>query len=201
MPALELLFLSIFSGYMLGSLPFAYLAGRRVRVDVFSTGTGLAGAANVYRNVGHRSAVVVGIGDLAKGMSVVIVADRLGVEGAWLLVSAAAAILGHWHSMFTRLRGGDGLLILVGITLLAVPIYSLIAIGVGIAVGFRFRQQGHPTLYGGIACYGLLLALALLHRADNVVTSGIVTLALVVLAHAVLSHAHRNQLPENRLTL
>ena len=201
MPALELLFLSIFSGYMLGSLPFAYLAGRRVRVDVFSTGTGLAGAANVYRNVGHRSAVAVGIGDLAKGMSVVIVADRLGVEGAWLLVSAATAILGHWHSMFTRLRGGDGLLTLVGITLLAVPIYSLIAIGFGIAVGFRFRRQGHPTLYGGIACYGLLLALALLHRADNVVTSGIVTLALVVLAHAVLSHAHRNQLPENRLTL
>ncbi len=199
MPSLAVLFLSAFSGYLLGALPFAYLAGRRARVDVFSTGTGLAGAANVYRNVGHISAVAVATGDLAKGVSVVIVADRLGVEGAWLLLPAAAAIVGHWYSMFTRFRGGDGLLILVGITVLAVPIYSLIAVGVGIAVGFQFRQQGHPTLYGGIACYGLLLSLALLYRADTSITSGIVSLALAVLAHAVVSHAHGNQLPDNRL--
>ena len=201
MPSLEVLLLSIFSGYILGSLPFAYLAGRRARVDVFSTGTGLAGAANVYRNVGHRSAVLVTMGDLAKGVSVVIVADRLGVTGAWLLLPAAAAIVGHWYSMFTRFRGGDGLLTLVGITVLAVPIYSLIAVGVGIFVGLPFRQQGHPTLYGGIACYGLLLTLALLHRADTAITSGIVTLALAVLAHAVVSHVYRSQLPDNRLRL
>ena len=199
MPALEVLLLSILLGYMLGSLPFAYLAGRRVRVNVFSTGTGLAGAANVYRNVGHISAVAGATGDLAKGVSVVIVADRLGIEGVWLLVPAAAAILGHWYSMFTRFRGGDGLLTLVGITVLAVPIYSLIALGVGIAVGLRFRQQSHPTLYGGIACYGLLLSLPLFHRADTSITSGIATLALAVLAHAVVSHVHHNQVPENRL--
>lgn len=201
MPSLEVLLLANFSGYILGSLPFAYLVGRLARVDVFSTGTGLAGAANVYRNVGHISAVAVAIGDLAKGVSVVIVADRLGVEGAWLFIPTAAAIVGHWYSMFTRFRGGDGLLTLVGITVLAVPIYSLIAVGFGIFVGLRFRQQSHPTLYGGIACYGLLLALALLHRADTAITSGIVTLALAVLAHAVVSHVHRDQLPTNRLRL
>ena len=45
--------LSILAAYLIGSIPLAALISRIRGVDIFSTGTGLAGAANVLRNVGY----------------------------------------------------------------------------------------------------------------------------------------------------
>ena len=66
-------------GYLLGALPFAQLVSRYIKgVDIFSTGTTLAGTANVFWNVGRRSALLVFIGDVGKGSAAVAVAWALG---------------------------------------------------------------------------------------------------------------------------
>ena len=136
-------------------------------------------------------------GDAAKGALVVVVASRLGMEGTWLLLPAVAAIGGHWNSIFSRFRGGDGLATLLGITIVAVPLYGLVAVGVGIVVGLWFHGNAHPTLRGGFACYGFLLARAVSLQEDVVITLGVVTLGLMVLAHAVIGHRRRrNDLPD-----
>ena len=55
-------------GYLLGSIPLAYLISKRHSgVDIFEVGTGLPGASNVMRNVGKLPAVMVFLGDMAKG--------------------------------------------------------------------------------------------------------------------------------------
>ncbi len=125
-----------------------------------------------------------------------VVASRLGMEGTWLLLPATAAIGGHWNSIFSRFRGGDGLATLLGITIVAVPLYGLIAVGVGVVVGLWFHGNAHPTLRGGFACYSFLLARAVSMQEDMLITSGIVILGLMVLVHAIIGHRRRRLEPE-----
>ena len=75
MPAIDVLILSILLAYLLGSIPIATLVSRSRRVDIFSTGTGLPGAANVYKQVGRKSGLLVSAGDVAKGARRSVLAD------------------------------------------------------------------------------------------------------------------------------
>ena len=56
--------LAVAAGYFLGALPFAHIASRIRGIDVFATGSTLAGTANVFFNVGHRTGALVLVGDL-----------------------------------------------------------------------------------------------------------------------------------------
>jgi len=54
--------LVVIFGYLLGSVPFAYLAGRLVRgIDIREYGTRSVGGSNVYEQVARWPAVVVGL--------------------------------------------------------------------------------------------------------------------------------------------
>ena len=191
--SLDTLFISLLIGYLLGSIPVASLVSRRRQLDIFSIGTGQSGATNVFRNVGHKSGALVIAGDAAKGGLAVIAASRLGLEGGWLLLPAGAAIAGHWRSIFTGFRGGDGLAPLVGITIALLPMYGLIAAFMGGTTALGLHRMAHPTLWGGSLSYGFLLGRSLYNGADTVLTLGIVMLALMVLAHTVIGHRHRRE--------
>mgnify|MGYP001445455984 FL=1 len=79
--------LAIVVGYFLGALPLADRVSARLGIDIFSVGTGLAGASNVRRSVGRWPALFVLVGDLAKGATSVVTAEALGVEGPWVIVT------------------------------------------------------------------------------------------------------------------
>ncbi len=70
--------LAVAAGYLLGALPFAHIASRIRGIDVFSTGSTLAGTANVFFNVGHRTGALVLVGDVAKGSAAVSPLGRSG---------------------------------------------------------------------------------------------------------------------------
>ena len=54
--------------YVLGSIPFAFLAGKALRgIDLREHGSGNLGATNVARVVGWQAALVVFAADVAKG--------------------------------------------------------------------------------------------------------------------------------------
>ena len=190
-PTAYLLF-AILLGYLLGSIPVAVLVSRRQGVDIFSAGTGLAGAANVSRTVGRWHGFAVAMIDAAKGMLAVTVAHRLGIQGDLVLLPAMAALAGHWRSIFTRFRGGDGLAILVGITIAVFPVYSILVVLTGGIVSVIARGMSHhPTLWGGTAGYSVLLVQSPPSGENAVVVLGIVTLALLVLIHGVVGHRRR----------
>ena len=191
MPEFDVLFLALLLGYLLGSIPIAALVTRRHQLDIFSIGSGQPGAANVFLNVGRRSGILVSAGDAAKGALSVIVASRLGVEEGWVLLPTAAAIAGHWRSIFTRFRGGDGLATLLGATIALLPLHGTFAVVIGIALGFVVRHVAHPTLWAGLACYFFLLGRSLIYQEDILITLGVVLLALIVLAHIVIGHYRR----------
>ena len=55
-------------GYLLGSIPSAYIMARlRKGVDIREFGVGNMGAANVLRHIGVWEGIVVGLTDIAKG--------------------------------------------------------------------------------------------------------------------------------------
>ena len=58
---------SVLAAYLLGSIPFAYFAGRLLRgIDLRQHGSGNLGATNVYRVLGATAAIVVLLFDAAK---------------------------------------------------------------------------------------------------------------------------------------
>ena len=60
-------------GYLLGSMPNGYLAGRWLKgIDLRDCGSGSTGATNVLRNVGKRPALVVFLLDVGKGAIAVL---------------------------------------------------------------------------------------------------------------------------------
>ena len=179
-------------GYLLGSIPVAALMSRIRGVDIFSTGTRLAGAANVARNVGNWYGVAVFAGDTGKGILTIVVASTLGAEGSMVLIPAAAALAGHWRSVFTRFRGGDGLSTLIGITVTALPAYGIVVVVTGGIVALIAKRTGHsPTLWGGIAAYSFLLLRAPFSQNNVVIELGVVCLALMVLIHGLAGHRRR----------
>ena len=185
------LLLAVVSGYLLGSIPVAALVSWRRNVDIFSRGSRLAGAGNVFYEVGHLPGIIVFSGDFAKGLVAITVAYSLGVEGNLILLPALAAIAGHWMPVFARFRGGDGLSPLIGITVAMLSTLGILAVVTGGLVAMIARGTGHhPTLWGGTAGYGFLLVRS--PAAENsALVIAVVLLAIIVLVRSVIGHRRR----------
>ena len=201
-PEILNLILAAVIGYIFGALPLADRLSKRRGVNVFSAGTGLAGATNVRRNVGMIPASLVVLGDAAKGILAILIAQALGVDGIWIVIPAAAAIVGHWNSIFTGFRGGDGLVTLGGITLAVFPIYqgyweSIIAVLVAVAVALGGQKLPYSSLFCIIAGYGVIVLLFMQSRVEELDTAlAMGALGLVVFAHAVVGHAKRRRVSD-----
>lgn len=161
-------------GYLLGALPFAQLVSRRIEgVDIYNTGTTLGGTANVFWNVGRRSGLMVFTGDVGKGIVAVAVAWALGVDAPLTLVAAAAAIVGHWASVFSSFKGGDGMTPLIGVSLALAPVLTLLAAVVGVSTVLLLRRQRLRSACGILTGYSLMLGLGLAFDIEPLVTSDV----------------------------
>jgi glycerol-3-phosphate acyltransferase PlsY len=103
--------IAVVIGYLLGSIPTAYIVTRLVRgEDVRRLGGGNVGGLNVYREVGLLPAVVVAIVDLGKGAAAVAIAYwLLDLEVYFVLAAALAAVVGHNWMLFLKFSGGKGM--------------------------------------------------------------------------------------------
>jgi glycerol-3-phosphate acyltransferase PlsY len=135
-------------GYLLGSIPFAKLFTLRAGVDLFETGTGNPGAANVFRRVGKRLGAAVFIADGLKGAVPVLIAWALGAPQDLWFVGGVAAIIGHWYPVFNRFKGGAGLASGAGAVIALMPIGGIVGLLAGMAVIGKLKSSGHGALTG-----------------------------------------------------
>ncbi len=185
---------SILVGYLLGSVPFAYLAARLKGRDIFTTGSRRAGTANVFWNMGRRTAILVFASDVAKGAAAVVIASMLGLSGPLVILAGGAAVVGHWKSIFTRFRGGDGMVTLLGVTLMTLdPVLTSLGIVVGVTTVILMRKYPFRSSAGVAACFATLLAINsgphipyIPQQSDLVL--GLTLLAILVMAHNILIH-------------
>ena len=181
--------------YLLGSIPLAYLISKRHSgVDIFEVGTGLPGASNVMRNVGKLPAVMVFLGDMAKGALAILLGNIMGVESSWLLLPAGATVLGHWKSMFTGFRGGDGLVTLGGAIFALFPLHGFISMAVASIVALGGQKLPYSSLLNVVFGYATLAALTVYYNPDDTaLVLGMGGLCGLVLAHALLGHRRRRR--------
>ena len=133
--------------YLVGSIPFGFLAGLSRGVDIRSVGSGNIGATNVFRTLGPRLGVATFLLDMAKGVAAVRVAPwalwSLAGAGdpppAAALVGAAAALAGHGFPLFLGFKGGKGVATGLGCAVSIVPHAALAALAVWIAVFLATR--------------------------------------------------------------
>ena len=118
--------IAIVLGYLLGSIPTAYIATRvATGKDVRRLGGGNVGGLNVYREVGLLPAVVVGIVDFGKGAAAVAIAQwLLDVSPPFVLAAALAAVVGHNWMVFLKFSGGKGMGASIGALFVLLPVYD-----------------------------------------------------------------------------
>jgi glycerol-3-phosphate acyltransferase PlsY len=118
--------IAVVVGYLLGSIPFAFLAGLARGVDLRKVGSGNLGAANVFRTLGRRAGIAVMLADIAKGVAAVLIARALTDETWAQVVTAVAAVLGHVFPVWLGFRGGKGVAVAGGALIGLMPWASLI---------------------------------------------------------------------------
>jgi len=145
--------LSIIIGYLLGSIPTAYIVSRiRKGIDIRNIGSRNMGGANVMREIGAREGVFVGLIDIAKGAGAILIAQALNISELWVFGSGFGALVGHNFPLFAGFKGGRGSATIIGIFLVLAPEAILVTLAV-VAIPFFTTRKFMAALFIG---FGLL---------------------------------------------
>jgi glycerol-3-phosphate acyltransferase PlsY len=145
--------LSIIIGYLLGSIPTAYIVSRtRKGVDIRTIGSRNMGAANVMRQIGAHEGVFVGLIDVVKGAGAILIARALNVAELWVFGAGFAALVGHNFPVFAGFRGGRGSATIIGIFFVLAPKATLVTLAL-VAIPFFTTRKFMAALFIG---FGLL---------------------------------------------
>ena len=118
--------IAIVIGYLLGSIPSAYIATRlAVGKDIRQLGGGNVGGLNVFREVGPWPALAAGIVDVGKGAAAVAIAYwLLQVRTEFVLLAGLAAVVGHNWMVWLKFSGGKGMGAAIGALAVLLPVYG-----------------------------------------------------------------------------
>jgi glycerol-3-phosphate acyltransferase PlsY len=189
------LVIALVIGFLLGSVPTGYVAGRLLRgIDLREVGSGNLGATNVFRNLGLAPAIAVMLVDIGKGalaawVGLVLLPDLtprlVDLTG---LVCGLAAVLGHSLSPFVGFKGGKGVATAAGAFLVLAPLPMLSSMLVWGILLSTTRVMSIASIAAAVVL-PVSLALAELMRPDSAdrrwatLIFGIVVAAWVIWRH------------------
>lgn len=171
------------AAYLVGATPTSYVAGRVAKgIDLREQGSRNLGATNVYRVLGWRWAIPVGLIDIAKGVVPV------ALFGSWAHGAAGfpvflglAAVLGHMFSPYVGFKGGKGVATAAGMFLALAPSAVLIALPVW---GLCLWASGYVSLSSIlVAIVFPLLVRFTPHEGRPAVVASVALAALIVYSH------------------
>ena len=147
--------------YLLGSFNFAVIVSKTViKEDIREKGSGNAGATNMLRSHGVGPAVLTTLGDLAKSIASVLLAEyvlfpafgceEFGRYGAYL--AGLFCIIGHMYPLYFGFRGGKGVMTTLGMMLILDWKVALVCLGAFIVI----------VLISKMVSLGSILAVALM---------------------------------------
>jgi glycerol-3-phosphate acyltransferase PlsY len=134
-------FAFVAAGYLLGSIPSAYLVTRATTgKDIRRLGDGNVGAKNTAESVGLAAGLIVAIVDVGKGALAVAIPSWLSAPEHVILIAGAGAVLGHDFPVFLGFRGGQGMAVLLGVFAVLIPVPLLEALIVFL-LALRFSRN------------------------------------------------------------
>jgi glycerol-3-phosphate acyltransferase PlsY len=180
-------------GYLLGSFPAGYFAGRMAGVDVRRAGSGNIGATNVLRVLGKKWGYPVFLIDAFKGFAAVRVAFIL--VNYWpaakpsaeyiAILAAIMSVAGHNFPIWLKFKGGKGVATsagaLMGLVPLAVPFVMLVWILV-------FEISRYVSLASVVAAIALPIIVSLLARWKFVDTWAFIYFSIIIMVLVLWRH-------------
>jgi glycerol-3-phosphate acyltransferase PlsY len=160
------------ASYLLGSIPFGYLAGRLAGIDIRKAGSGNIGAANVVRVLGKRFGYPVFILDFLKGLGAVriSIAIATAIRPEWGspemlgILAAVSAVIGHCFPLWLKFRGGKGIATSAGALFGLMPLAMLIGVAIWISVFWLTRYVSVASVAAAVA---LPLVIAVMTRLNQ----------------------------------
>jgi len=183
----------LFGSYLLGSIPFGYLAGRLAGTDIRQAGSGNIGATNVVRLLGKRYGYPVFALDVLKGFGAVKI-SMLAAPGRppdWNspeilgILAAMSSVLGHLYPPWLKFKGGKGVATSAGALFALTPIATLVGVVIWVIV---FWLTGYVSLASVTAAVVLPIVILVVSWSDQnkvkpLVYSSVCVAAVVIWRH------------------
>ncbi len=190
--------LTALAAYLLGSIPFGFLAAKAKGIDIRAVGSGNIGATNAMRVLGKPAGIAVLLLDVAKGY--VACAFLPPIIYNWLIphysglfryfqdtpvefqmrfyvVAGIFAVLGHNYTCWLKFKGGKGIATTAGVYLALAPWAVLVALVVFIVAILLTKYVSVGSISAAVA-----LPVTVWVMTPHNLFLGIVTTALGALA-------------------
>ena len=150
--------LILFLGYLFGSFPSGYLAGKIAKgIDIRSLGSGSTGATNVLRHIGKRAAITVFLLDVFKGVISILLAKYFLLNDSWQVAIGLSTLIGHIWPVWLNWRGGKAVATGLGIFLGLSWQVGLATLGVFILMMTLFRIVSLASVSAALALPFIML--------------------------------------------
>lgn len=194
--------LYIVLAYLIGSVPFGYLAGKLNGIDLREHGSKNIGATNAVRVLGKKWGIPVFVCDFLKGYVPLYLVIQLLGEGKlaltqfslesmlWVLGVMFALILGHTFTCFLHFKGGKGVATTGGCLFALSPIIGLSALLTWILMMVLTRYVSLSSMVAGLAM--MTAAGYEFWWVDGVLSSADITLlSLLMIIFVLVVYKHR----------
>lgn len=146
MPYAVKIIIIVIASYLLGNINFAVILSHFKHGDIRKSGSGNPGTMNVIRTYGKLVGVMCLVLDVLKAaipafFSWWLMAGELCQKDDMLgiYISGLAMTVGHIYPVFLKFKGGKGIACIIGVSLVAVPVLTLIALAAGILFIIIFK--------------------------------------------------------------
>jgi glycerol-3-phosphate acyltransferase PlsY len=186
----------VVGSYLLGSIPFGYLAGRIGGIDIRKVGSGNIGATNVVRTLGKRYGYPVFVLDFLKGFGAVKISIAIATEARldwgspeiFGILAAIVVVIGHSFPLWLKFRGGKGVATSAGALFGLMPLAAVIAVVIWVSV-FWFTR--YVSVASVITALALPLVILILTRLNQIHGKALFYSSLFIAAVVIWRH-HSN---------
>ena len=183
----------LLGSYLLGSIPFGYVAGKIRGIDIRKIGSGNIGATNVVRVLGKRYGYSVFVLDFLKGFSAVKISMSIATDAGpeWAspeifgIFAAIASVIGHSFPVWLKFRGGKGVATSAGALFGLIPLAALIGIVIWVLVFWLTRYVSVASV---VAAATLPLVILIMTRLNQIHGNALIYSSLGLAAVVMWRH-------------
>jgi acyl phosphate:glycerol-3-phosphate acyltransferase len=183
----------LLGSYLLGSIPFGYVAGKIRGIDIRKIGSGNIGATNVVRTLGKRYGYPVFVLDFLKGFGAVKISMSIATDARpewgsaeiFGILAAVASVIGHSFPLWLKFRGGKGVATAAGALFGLMPLAALIAVIIWISAFWFTRYVSVASMVTAVALPLVVLIMTRLNqiRGNALFYSSVGIAAVVIWRH------------------
>jgi acyl phosphate:glycerol-3-phosphate acyltransferase len=187
----------LIGAFLVGSVPTGSIIASLKGIDLKNAGSGNIGATNVMRTMGKDAALLTLMGDMLKGMVMILVVRTFlpGAGGQFAGVLPVyftdagvafegalglAAILGHNFSVFLKFRGGKGVATSLGVALALSPYAALLAATIWL---LTFNLTRYSSLSGIVAFCAFPGCIYIIDCSGEKIVTAVIIAFMILVTH------------------